>query len=371
MFKLFINPQKTALICLALTTLLVITNFTAAEPALFTHEPYLQNVTQNSIVVMWQTDVPTDSIVEFGLTTDYGSQVYSAALTLNHEMMLTGLDPQTLYHYRVSSDDGYQTIYSIDSTFQTAPSNEIPFTFAVFSDSQVNPDVFTQICNSAVDINPQLILHCGDFTQNCSDPEWTEVFFTPAAPLISKAPLFPSKGNHEHNGSFRYLYFDPPDGGGAYNEQWYSFDYSNAHFICLDTAADFTPGTDQYEWLVNDLRSATAEWIFVYHHHHIYCSWMPDEEVVRYLVPLYEQYAVDIVFSGHIHFYERSLKDGIYYVVCGGCGGRLNPPHCYNPYGIYQLSDFHFVTVDIDGSTAALQAHSPDGTVFDTETWSH
>ena len=38
------------------------------------------------------------------------------------------------------------------------------------------------------------------------------------------------------------------------------------------------------------------------------------------LVPLFEQYGVDVVFNGHDHHYERSYKDGVYYIVTGGGG---------------------------------------------------
>jgi len=170
--------------------------------------------------------------------------------------------------------------------------------------------------------------------------------------------MYPSMGNHERSGGTRYFYFDVPEGGGNYGEQWYSLNYSNAHLIFIDTNVDITPGSEQYDWLVNDLQSPAArdaEWVFVCQHHPGYNSWESYSDVLNYLVPLYEQYDVDVSLAGHLHFYERSYKHDVHYIVCGNAGGELYYPRFRNFYTQYTQSGHSFVTVNIDGYTAEIQ----------------
>jgi hypothetical protein len=55
--------------------------------------------------VTWSTDENADSLVEYGLSTTYGSQVADGALTQSHTVNLTGLTPLTRYYYRITSRD--------------------------------------------------------------------------------------------------------------------------------------------------------------------------------------------------------------------------------------------------------------------------
>lgn len=55
--------------------------------------------------VTWNTDENADSLVEYGLSTTYGSQVADGTLTQSHTVNLTGLTPLTRYYYRITSRD--------------------------------------------------------------------------------------------------------------------------------------------------------------------------------------------------------------------------------------------------------------------------
>jgi hypothetical protein len=79
------------------------------------------NVTSSGATIGWTTDEASDSQVEYGTTTAYGS-----ATTLNptmvtaHSRTLTGLNPNTPYHYRVKSEDASgNPATSADFTFTT------------------------------------------------------------------------------------------------------------------------------------------------------------------------------------------------------------------------------------------------------------
>jgi phosphodiesterase/alkaline phosphatase D-like protein len=73
--------------------------------------------------IIWTTDEPATSEVEYGLTTSYGSTASSLlpALVTDHSVSLRGLDPSTTYHYRVKSEDaaGNESA-SADYTLTTA-----------------------------------------------------------------------------------------------------------------------------------------------------------------------------------------------------------------------------------------------------------
>jgi len=73
--------------------------------------------------ITWGTDEPADSVVQYGLTASYGNERSSVDLVSQHKMDLTGLTPNTTYHYRVGSTDllGNGPTWSADRTFTTFP----------------------------------------------------------------------------------------------------------------------------------------------------------------------------------------------------------------------------------------------------------
>jgi len=65
--------------------------------------------------ITWNTSVLSDSSVDIGTTTAYGTHVYDPTLTLNHSVVVTGLTAG-LKHYRASSQGSGYSIVSADST---------------------------------------------------------------------------------------------------------------------------------------------------------------------------------------------------------------------------------------------------------------
>jgi hypothetical protein len=95
------------------------------------------NITENSATVTWQTNEPATSKIEYGLTTSYElGTITSADLVLSHSIPLSGLTPDTLYHFRVSSTDAAgNPATSDDQTFRTLAAPDI--TPPVISNIQV------------------------------------------------------------------------------------------------------------------------------------------------------------------------------------------------------------------------------------------
>jgi len=85
-------------------------------------------ITDNSATILWTTNEPSDSVVEYGLTTSYGSSTpLNTALVTSHSTGLSGLSAGTLYHYRVKSRDGAQNVaVSPDNVLTTSAPDTTP-----------------------------------------------------------------------------------------------------------------------------------------------------------------------------------------------------------------------------------------------------
>jgi hypothetical protein len=84
------------------------------------HNIVLSGVTHDAATIMWETDQPSDSVVEYGTTDAYGISLADAALTQTHRITLTGLHPDTTYHFRVTSrNSAGLSSSSADGTFIT------------------------------------------------------------------------------------------------------------------------------------------------------------------------------------------------------------------------------------------------------------
>jgi len=77
--------------------------------------------TGNSVTIFWETDEAATSIVEYGLTDSYGQVFEDTSLTVVHQVLLTNLQSNTVYHYRIGSTDnkGNGPSFSLDFTFAT------------------------------------------------------------------------------------------------------------------------------------------------------------------------------------------------------------------------------------------------------------
>ncbi|HEV8638235.1 MAG TPA: DUF4082 domain-containing protein, partial [Chloroflexota bacterium] len=105
-------------------------------------------ITTTGATVTWTTNEASDSQVEYGTTTAYGSTTTLApALVTSHSQALAGLTAGTLYHYRVKSKDAAGNLAtSADFTFTTAAA-----TFSIWS-SSTTPAVANDADTSAIEV---------------------------------------------------------------------------------------------------------------------------------------------------------------------------------------------------------------------------
>jgi predicted phosphodiesterase len=308
---------------------------TGAAAGVFKSKPYLQNVTQDAITIAWETDRMVYPIVDWGLTSAYGSQ--SEGLCINAgsgvyicKVRITGLAAQTLYHYKAHCGSTLDT----DAVFKTAPNSWTPFTFAVWGDSQqetANPAVSSTMFTH-MSLVADIGIVVGDVVQDSGYTYFANPFRKYLCNVLaSQKPVFVAFGNHdEPQNSFVHKAIQNSA------MQSFSFNYGNAHFTCIDYS-QLNDNTLPYDdsisslplgWLQQDLASDAAQnaaWRFVFVHVPVYCErWFDGSSILRtYLVPLMQQYNVQICFSGHTHEYERGRLDGTYYVI-SGCGSYLD-----------------------------------------------
>lgn len=306
----------------------------------------------NGMAVSWFTSVNTSqSIVEYGVAsgdyTNYATGVqlnYLAKAGFHHHVVLSGLDADTKYYYRV----GDNTTWSYESTFTTPPSTPREFTIGLYGDMGV---VFSQdtIRNMhQLSTNGQLdwIYHVGDISYaddyaeifpELYEPIWN-MWFDLMEPTTSILPYMVLPGNHEYscentaclNYSRNFVAYNnrfrvPAPESGSNTNMWYSFDYANVHFVSIDTETDYPKAPfnvsdfgDQLAWLEQDLakvdRSVTP-WIIVGGHRPLYSSAIqfsnnsiPINSSLNLQLafePIFAKYGVDVYFCGHVHAYER------------------------------------------------------------------
>ena len=142
----------------------------------------------------------------------------------------------------------------------------------------------------------------------------------------------------------------------------------NVRFFVLDS--DYMD-PKQLDWLTQQLKDAKDEWKIAYFHHPLYSSagrHGSETDLRLVLEPLFLQYGVNVVFSGHDHVYERvKPQKGIYYFVTGA-GGSLRRGDLrrssITDAGFDQ--DYHFMLAEIDGDDLHFQAISRTGTTVDS-----
>ena len=102
------------------------------------------SITTTSATINWRTNNPSDSQVEYGTAHAYNNTtpVTSVPVT-THAVVVSGLQPSTIYHYRVRSRAGGNLAISGDQTFTTADASE----------TTINEITLSNVGNTSVSIN--------------------------------------------------------------------------------------------------------------------------------------------------------------------------------------------------------------------------
>lgn len=359
-------------------TALVVSTFTIRAGSPLSRGPYLQFSTTNSIHVVWRTEGPTLPVVRFGKQLNALNQrsaevitraslgaegaaipakwvplrtkenlalpkLHSAPVgTFQYEARLTGLEPNTRYYYVVLDGEHPLTKPDASYSFVTPPpvGSVQRIRFWAIGDSgtgrQPQLDVFNAMLATTKRDNRPLDfwLHLGDMAYGTGrDVEFQSRFFEVYDTALRNSVCWPTMGNHEGSnsrgstgiGPYYDAYVVPTRGevGGLASgtEAYYSFDWGNIHFVCLDSHdLERKPTGAMAKWLKADLEKTKADWVIAFWHHPPYTKGSHDSdkekdltEMREYIMPLIDSGGVDLVLTGHSHVYERSmLIDGAY-----------------------------------------------------------
>lgn len=317
--------------------------------------PYLQVGTESSIIIRWATDAPIHGKVWYGTNPDRLDLMQAeTTITCDHTVKLTELTADTKYYYAIGTTTGVQAGGTEDYFFVTAPSQDLapeqvrPLRILVLGDAGRGNDIAASVRDGYLKFtgsrHTDLWLMLGDNAYDTGTyEEYQRGIFEMYPQFLRSSVLWTAIGNHDagsadsllQTGPYYELFTMPthgeaggvPSGTAAY----YSFDYGNIHFICLDSYGSDRPSDNSLEesrtpqgamltWLARDIAATDKDWKIAFWHHPPYTKGSHDSdteieliEIREHALPILEAAGVDLVLGGHSHSYERSyLIDGHY-----------------------------------------------------------
>lgn len=374
--------------------------------------------------VHWTTGTKTVPLVRYGndpsnlsLTTTGASRTYNysdlcgppANRSFNfihpgylHTVVLTGLKPNTKYYYQYGSGEVFSPVKSFTTALEGGDST--PYSFIVYGDMDQTPGAVAtaSLVKEEVEKGVSFVFHAGDLSYAVGYAFRWDIWMTLIEPYASLAPYMINIGNHDQDhlvggakdpshapgegfhppwGNFgddsggecgvpSYYRFQMPNNGNGI--WWYSYDYGLAHFTVFSTEHDFTPGSRQYQWLLQDLKSVDRKitpWLIMLGHRPMYSSEkFPSEyrvitEMQSALEDMLLEYQVDVALWGHNHAYERTCAvykqkcdlRGTVHIVVGTAGCWLDHVGTYDaPWSVHFEASYGYGRVKVANSSALL-----------------
>ena len=341
----------------------------------------VQFVTQQSgtPIVIWGERPEALDQSQKGTTTTYGASDLCGAPANEtragqfsppgqlHSAMVSGLEGNKTYYYKVGLSYGQGTTWSDVYSFHVFDDKE-RLVYLVYGDQGCpsqgwgEGSLWTTALASRED-KVQMIHHFGDLSYAQGAGHQWDSWFRMIQPFSTRIPMLVSVGNHEYDhklggangkdpsgvatdGGFHPVWgnfgddsggecgvptakrFTMPETPGSNGVFWYSLDSGLLHTVVLSSEHDLSEGSPQRDWLVSDLvavdRSRTP-WLVLELHRPLYeAEAFFDQNAVgigmRYEIEdLLYDFKVDVVFAGHYHAYHRSC-DGLYRSKCDNDG---------------------------------------------------
>src|SRR5580693_8044698 len=250
-----------------------------------------------------------------------------------------------------------------------------PFRFVAYGDTRfhdptdseaANPAVRVALVHAIADVNPAFVCFTGDIVYNGYDAnDWKVWDNETSIWRDKKIPIYPALGNQDLHGDEKVAlanYFERfPD---LKNSRYYSMRAANTLMLVLDSSLDETSGP-QGRWLSHalDTLPGDVDFVFVVLHHPPYTSSSdakkfggghssrsPEHALANELEERQQHFRARIVvFSGHVHNYERHEHGGVTYFVLGGAGAHAYPIQraASDPFQSKEIN-YHYLLVELD-----------------------
>jgi len=251
----------------------------------------------------------------------------------------------------------------------------VPFRFVVYGDTRFHDPNDTEAANPAVrvtlvqaigTVNPAFVCFTGDIVYNGNDiNDWKIWDNETSIWRDKKIPIYPTLGNHDLHGDEKIAlgnYFRRFP--ALKNSRYYSVRAANTLTLVLDSALAETDGP-QGQWLAGKLDNipSDVDFVFLMFHHPPYTSSSdekkfggghsarsPEQQLAKMLESRQAHARVRfVVFSGHVHNYERHEHGGVTYFVSGGGAAHAYPIERApdDPFQSKQVN-YHYLLVEVE-----------------------
>jgi len=251
------------------------------------------------------------------------------------------------------------------------PLKEGSLRFAVIGDTGSGTDKQQQIADMMVEYRKvfpfEFVLMMGDnLYGGDSARDYQKKFESVYKVLLdTKMKFYATLGNHDDPNQRLYDHFN------MNGKEYYSFKKSKVTFYSLNSNY---MDKKQIAWLEDELAKNNTDWKICFFHHPPYSSGKahgPDEQLREIVEPIFIKHGVNVVFTGHEHFYERlKPQKGIYYFI-SGAGGKLREGGVRGSSSMTAKAfdqDMSFMLIEIVDDTMYFQVISRTGKTVDSGT---
>jgi predicted phosphodiesterase len=332
-------------------------------------KPYIQALAPTSVYVLVESTnkseirllYGTDANLEMFHSTNYVLETTAKPVTYVHRIQLENLKPGTKYYYKALQEGVDTELLSF-----TTPKTSGLFRFGVTGDSRSAPKKFAEVLTEFSRLKYDYVLLTGDLAYKPEYKYWREEFFIKEMQdVASKYGFFNAVGNHEQWATDTKAYTQAPLSPSG-KQEYYSVENGDFHLLILSTEHSLKKGSDQYKFVESELKRSNKKWKIVVWHKSAYVGgghgdYKPGVEISK---NLFTKYGVDLVLSGHSHFYQRNIVDGITHVTVAGGGAPLYTPED-TKYTQKSAKQYHFAYFELDANKISFKAINIDGKVID------
>ncbi|MFT5197432.1 MAG: hypothetical protein ACI87O_000071 [Planctomycetota bacterium] len=236
-----------------------------------TIEPYLLDLDESSAALTWRKIKPIADTVELICLEDGSRASFTGQATQQQFVHFEGLASGAEFRWEVrhgSSDlikwqGSFRTLpYTLERKFAVVGHTHGSEHFSHYSDDLLAARI--------ADSKPHFLIHTGDCVYYSTPKGWKKDFLDVFRPVLDRAPIYISPGNHDSGWPFLdgldlrpfqelFPHPFPEDILGKPGAAYYDRIQGPVHFLFLSYVTDLAEGTPQHDWIRETLRASTSE----------------------------------------------------------------------------------------------------------------